>query len=88
MFRDEGTEPVIEFRQRMMRRVTRTPTSIVVAALPLVIVARLSLLARSYYLRNRCNALARRIDPRSDLRFRTAEPCSPVPQDTAPTAAS
>lgn len=68
MFRDEGTEPVREFRQRMDRRVMRTPTSIVIAVLPVLIVARLSLVAHSYYTRTRCRALARRINSSTDLR--------------------
>ena len=74
MFRDEGTEPVIEFRRRMDHRISRTPTSIVVALLPVAIVARLSLIAHSYYMRSRCLSLARRIDPFTDLRARMAEP--------------
>jgi hypothetical protein len=51
----------------MRLRVTRTPTSLVVATLPFLLVARLTLTARSYYMRNRCRTLARRINS-SDLR--------------------
>jgi hypothetical protein len=68
MFRDEGTEPVREFRQRMDRRVMRTPTSIVVAALPFLIMARVSVAAHSYYTRSRCRTLSRRINSSTDLR--------------------
>ena len=83
MFRDEGTEPVREFRQRMDQRVSRMPTSIVVTLLPLAIVARLSLFAHAYYTRSRCLSQARRIDPFTDLRSHMVQEPRPVVTDEA-----
>jgi hypothetical protein len=68
MFRDEGTRPSIEFKEHMRARVQRTPTSLIVAALPFLITARLALIAHHYYVRSRCKTLVRQIDPTSDLR--------------------
>lgn len=68
MFRDEGTRPSIEFKQRMRERVGRTPTSLVLLALPFLLVARAALVARDRYVRVRCGTLARRITANADLR--------------------
>ncbi len=68
MFRDEGTEPSIEFKRHMRERVERTPTQLIVVALPFLATARVALLVRDMYLRSRCETLARRIDGERDLR--------------------
>lgn len=68
MFRDEGAEPSIRFKQRMRERVERTPTSIVVAAAPFVITIKLAVIAKHAFTKARLKSLARRIDASRDLR--------------------
>ena len=68
MFRDEGSEPSIQFKERMRARVERTPTSLILAALPFLVTARLAVIAHHTYVKSRSKALARRIDPYTDLR--------------------
>ena len=68
MFRDEGAEPSIQFKQRMRERVERTPTSIVIAVLPFVITARVAMFARHAYIKAHSKSLTRRINASSDLR--------------------
>jgi hypothetical protein len=75
MFRDEGSEPSIQFKERMRARVERTPTSLIVAVMPFLVTARLAVIAHHTFVKSRSKALARRIDPYTDLR----EGRAPVP---------
>lgn len=68
MFRDEGTEPSIEFKRRMRERVERTPTSLLVVALPFLAIARLALIVRGAYIKSQCLKLSRKINTSADLR--------------------
>jgi hypothetical protein len=68
MFRDEGTEPSIEFKRRMRERVERTPTSLFLVTLLVLVVARLAIIAHHRYFAARCRALSRRIETSTDLR--------------------
>ena len=68
MFRDEGTEPSIEFKNRMRERVERTPTSLLIVSLPVLAIARAFLVAWSYYTKTRRLAVAERIESARDLR--------------------
>ncbi len=68
MFRDEGTEPSIQFRQRMDERVCRTPTSLILVALPFLLVARIAIIAHHHYAEARCASLSSQIDAMRDLR--------------------
>ncbi|MDA0677487.1 MAG: hypothetical protein O2788_05715 [Chloroflexi bacterium] len=68
MFRDEGTEPSIEFKRRMRESVERTPTSLFVVLLLVLLVARLVIIAHHRYIAARCRVLSRRIEASTDLR--------------------
>ncbi len=68
MFRDEGTEPSVQFRLRMTERVERIPTSLLLTAMPFLAVARIVLILRDHYVRARCSTLSKQIDAYTDLR--------------------
>ncbi len=72
MFRDEGTEPSVEFNRRMRERVERTPTELLVIVMPFLAIARVVLIAHSLYMRSRRETLSRQINTNHDLRSRFA----------------
>jgi hypothetical protein len=68
MFRDEATEPSIEFNHRMLERVERTPTSLFLVMLLVLMVASLVIIAHHRYFAARCRSMSLRIDTSTDLR--------------------
>lgn len=68
MFRDEGTEPSIEFKRRMRERVERTPTSLLVMMVLLLLLARLAIIVHHRYFAARHRSLSDRIESSTDLR--------------------
>jgi hypothetical protein len=68
MFRDEGAELSIEFKERMRQRVLRTPTSLIVISLPFLLTARIALIGWGYYSRAQLRSMTSRINVTTDLR--------------------
>ena len=68
MFRDEGTEPSIEFKRRMRERVERTPTSLFVVMVLVLLLARLAIIVHHRCFAARHRSLSDRIESNTDLR--------------------